>query len=87
MALRAKRHPEFLAERAEGHAEGRLEGRAEGRVEATAAALISVLLARTLPLDDHERRRILAERDPARLERWLVAAVRCASVAELLAMS
>lgn len=32
-ALRAKRHPEFLAERQEGRREGRQEGRREGRRE------------------------------------------------------
>lgn len=73
-ALRAKRHPEFLAERVEGRAEG------------WAGAVIAALAARNTPVRDEERVRILEEHDPARLERWFAAAMSCASVAELLAI-
>jgi len=76
-ALRARRHPEFDAERE--------EGRAEGLAEGLASALLVVLAARGLEPTADERRRILAEREPARLERWLAAAPTCASVASLLA--
>ncbi len=75
-ALRAKRHPEFLAEREEGRAEGEARGRAEG--------LFVVLALRGLDPTEDERHRILAERDPGRLARWLAAARTCADVATLL---
>ena len=73
-AWRAKRHPEFLAERAEGQAEGRAE------------ALLIVLAARGLAPTEEERRRILGERELGRLERWIAAVRDCADVAGLLAM-
>jgi hypothetical protein len=38
-ALRAKRHPEFAAERAEGRAEGLIQGRAEGLMQGRAEGL------------------------------------------------
>ena len=113
-AFRAKRHPEFLAERQEGRAEGREEGRAEGREEGRAEgreegreegraegreegrreglvagraqALIILLAARRLALTGDERRQILHERDPGRLERWLAAAHTSPDVAAVLAL-
>ncbi len=77
-ALRAKRHPEFIAERAEGRAEGEARGRAEG--------LLAVLALRGLEPTEDERRRILAEHDLGRLARWLAAARTCADVATLLSL-
>jgi hypothetical protein len=109
-AFRAKRHPEFLAERLEGREEGRAEGREEGRAEGReegraegreegreegrteglvtgrSQALIILLAARRLELTDDERRRILCERDPGRLERWLTAAHTSPDVAAVLAL-
>jgi hypothetical protein len=89
-ALRVKRHPEFVAEREEGHAEGeargRVEGEARGRVEGRVEGLFAVLALRGLDPTEDERRRILAERDPDRLARWLAAARTCADVATLLAV-
>jgi hypothetical protein len=84
-ALRQRRHPDFLAERAEGREEGRAEGREEGRARGLAEAVLRVLAARGLAPTDPERDRILAERDPERQTRWLTAAVTCRSVGELLA--
>ncbi len=92
-ALRIKRHPEFLAEREEGVLEGearglargRAEARAEGRVEGRAESVVLVLEARGLQPSHDERVRILGERDPVRLGRWLAFAATCSSVAELLA--
>ena len=74
-ALRAKRHPEFVAEREHGRAEGRAE------------ALLIVLAARGLAPTNDELRRIRAERDLGRLERWLAAASTCTDIAKLLAGS
>lgn len=71
-AWRVKRHPEFIAERAEGRAEGLAQG------------LLAVLASRGLEPTQGEHRRILQERDPGRLERWLAAARTCPDVAKLL---
>lgn len=86
-ALRARRHPEFVAERTAGHAEGHAEGLAQGRAEGTlslARALLTVLAGRGLAPTEDEHRRIFAEQDLGRLERWLAAAHICTDVAALL---
>jgi len=98
-ALRARRNPvieEGLAEgrasglaegRASGMAEGRAsgiaEGLAEGRAQGWAEAVLGVLVGRGVAVDREARERILAERDPARLDRWLARAVVCGSATEL----
>jgi Uma2 family endonuclease len=78
-ALIAKRTPELEAAGAEQRAEGRAEGWAE--------AVLSMLVLRGVALDLDARQRILAERDLARLGRWLACASTCRSVAELWAES
>jgi hypothetical protein len=65
---------------AEGLAEGLAEGRAEGRAE----GLLAVLRARGIAVPDAVRERILAERDPERLKRWLDRAVTAASAAAVI---
>ena len=60
------------------------QGRTEGRTEEAARNLLTVLRARGIAVPDAARERILAERDPARLERWIEKAVIAASLAELL---
>jgi hypothetical protein len=62
----------------------RQEGRDEGRVEEAARNLLTVLRARGIAVPDAARERILAEKEPARLERWIEKAVIAASLAELL---
>ena len=57
-------------------AEGRVEGRAEG--------LLTVLRVRGIAVPDAVRERILAEKDPGRLERWLEKAVTATSVATVI---
>jgi hypothetical protein len=56
------------------------QGRAEGRAEEAARNLLTVLQARGLAVPDAVRDRILAQKDPERLERWLEKAVIAASV-------
>jgi len=51
---------------------------------ARAQAVLTVLRVRSIAVPDAERARILAETDPARLERWLEKAVAAASLAEVL---
>lgn len=56
------------------------EGRAEGRAEGTAQALLTVLRARGMVVPDAIRERILAQKDPERLERWLEKATVASSI-------
>jgi hypothetical protein len=65
-------------------AQGRAEGRVEGRAEEAARAVLMVLRARGVAVPDAHRERILAQKDPERLERWLVKAAVASSVAEVL---
>ena len=60
------------------------EGRDEGRTEEAARCLLAVLRGRSIAVPDAARERILAERDSARLERWIEKAVVAASLAEVL---
>ncbi len=60
------------------------QGRDEGRAEGEARALLAVLRGRGVIVSEAARERILAEKDLARLERWLEKAAAAASVAELI---
>ena len=64
--------------------EARKLGRDEGEAKGAARALLAALRVRGIPVPDAARERILAERDPERLERWVERAVVAASVAEVL---
>jgi hypothetical protein len=55
--------------REEGRDEGRKGGRKEGRAEEAARAVLAVLRARGLRVPKAARERILAQKDPERLER------------------
>jgi hypothetical protein len=56
------------------------QGTADGR----AHAVLTVLRARDIAVPDVARERILAQKDPERLERWLERAAVAASIAEVL---
>ncbi len=60
------------------------EGFAKGETVANARAVLTVLRVRGIAMPDAARERILAEKDPARLERWLEKAAVAASVDEVL---
>jgi hypothetical protein len=60
------------------------EGRAEGRAEEAARNLLTVLRVRGIGVPDAVRERILAQKDPERLERWLEKAAVAASVAAVI---
>jgi len=70
--------------RTEGRTEGHTEGRAEGRTEEAARALLTVLRVRGIAVPDAVRERILAQKDPERLERWLEKAAVAASVTAVI---
>jgi flagellar biosynthesis/type III secretory pathway protein FliH len=68
----------------EGLTKGLTEGLSKGRTEATALNLLTVLRVRGIAVPDDVRERILAQKDPERLERWLEKAAVASSVAAVL---
>ena len=65
-------------------AQGRDEGRSEGRSEARAHDVLTVLRVRGIAVSEVARERILAQKDPERLVRWLERAAVALSIAEVL---
>jgi hypothetical protein len=63
---------------------GRDEGRVEGRAEGEARALLAALRARGIPVTEAARERIMTEKDPDRLERWVERAVVATALAEVI---
>jgi hypothetical protein len=57
---------------------------AQGEARGEARALLAALRVRGIPVPDVARERILAEKDPERLERWVERAVVASSLAEVL---
>jgi hypothetical protein len=64
--------------------EGRDEGRAEGEAIAGARAVLTVLRIRGIAVPDAARERIVAQKNPERLERWLEKAAVAVSVGEVI---
>jgi hypothetical protein len=64
--------------------QGRTEGRTEGRAEGEAHALLTALRVRGIAVPDAARERILAQKDPEQLDRWLEKAVVATSLVEVL---
>jgi hypothetical protein len=60
------------------------EGRTEGRTEEAARAVLTVLRARGIAVPDAARERILAQKEPERLERWLEKAAVAASIGDVI---
>ena len=79
MAIQNERGALALARR-----EGRDEGRTEGETAANARAVLTALRIRGIAVTEAARERILAEKDPARLERWLERAILAASIADVI---
>jgi predicted transposase YdaD len=69
---------------AQGLTQGRAEGLNQGRTEEAARNLLTVFEVRDIAVPAAKRERILAEKDPQRLERWLKKAVVASSVAEVI---
>ena len=65
-------------------AQGRAEGEAQGRAEEAGRAVLTALRVRGIVVPAADRERILAEKDPAKLERWLERAILAASIGEVL---
>ena len=70
--------------RAQRRAKGRIEGRAEGRIEGRADAVLTVLRGRGIAVSDAARKRILAQKDLRRLERWLEKASIATSIGDVI---
>lgn len=75
-ALIAKNNAIFEAHRASAHESGLERGRAE--------AVVAILRSRGLECSEVQRARILDERDPERITRWLERVSICTSVDDLL---
>ena len=80
-ALLVKQNPVLEATRAQD----RITARAEGKLEGLAEGLLLVLATRGVSLDPAARARILGERDPERLDRWIARAMTCTTLAEMFA--
>ncbi len=75
---------EFIVTMQGSWKDARKLGREEGRAEGEASALLTVLRGRGIAVTDAARERILAEKDPARIERWIEKASVAGSFAEVL---
>jgi hypothetical protein len=60
------------------------EGRAEARIEERANAVLTVLRVRGIAVPEAARKRILAQKDLQRLERWLKKASIATSIGEVI---
>ena len=60
------------------------QGRAEGRSDEAARALLTVLRVRGIEVPEAARERILSQKDPERLERWLERAIVATSLVKVL---
>jgi len=70
--------------RIEARTEGLAEGRAEGRAAAQANAVLTALRVRGIAVPEAARKRILAQKDLQRLERWLEKAIVASSLREVI---
>jgi hypothetical protein len=77
-------HKTWADARREARTEGLNEGRNEGRTEQAARAVLTVLRVRGIVVPDVARERILAQKDPERLELWHERAIVAASIAEVI---
>jgi Uma2 family endonuclease len=82
-ALVARRNPVIEAVRTEDRAVAKVEGKLEGRLEGKIEALLAVLAARDIDAEV-ARDRIVGERDPQRLARWIARAATASTLAEVL---
>jgi hypothetical protein len=64
--------------------EARRLGRTEGEAAARARDVLTVLQARGVAVPDAARERVMAQTDPARLERWLAKAALASSLDEVI---
>jgi hypothetical protein len=83
--VREMRHELFADAMAEGEVRGKAEGEAKGEAKGKREALLMWLQGRGLAISRAQRAAILACEDLAKLDRWIAASGKAASVEELLA--
>jgi hypothetical protein len=81
---RTPEEEEFIVSMQGTWKEAREIGRDEGRAEEAARAVLTALRVRGIAVPDAAHERILAQKDPSLLERWLERAIVAASLAEVL---
>jgi predicted transposase/invertase (TIGR01784 family) len=83
MAEQDERGRISLAHR-QGEHKGKIEGKIEGRAEEAARSVLTVLRVRGIVVPETARERILAEKEMARLERWLEKSATATSIDAVL---
>jgi hypothetical protein len=81
---RTPREQEFIVTMYTSWEEGRTEARTEARIEARAEAVLTVLRVRGIAVPAAAHKRILAQKDPQRLEHWLEKASTATSIGEVI---
>lgn len=81
---RTPEEEEFIVSMQKTWEKARAEGEAKGEAKGEARALLAALRVRGIVVPDAARERILAERDPERLERWVERAIVATSIAEVI---
>ena len=81
---RTPKEQEFIVTMYTSWEEGRTEARTEGRIEARARDVLTVLRVRGIAVPAAARKRILAQKDLQRLERWLEKASVATSIGEVI---
>jgi len=81
---RTPKEQEFIVAMLKGWEDARAEGRAEARVEVQANAVLTALRVRRIAVPEAARKRILAEKDLQRLERWHEKAIVATSLGEVI---
>jgi hypothetical protein len=81
---RTPEEEEFIVSMQGTWKDARKLGRDEGRTEARAGDVLTVLRVRGITVPDVARARILAQKDPEQLERWLEKAVGATSIADVI---
>jgi hypothetical protein len=77
-------HKTWEEARAEARTKGRTEGLTEGRAKAQANAVLIALRVRGIAVSETARKRILAQKELPRLERWLEKAIVATSLGEVI---
>jgi hypothetical protein len=81
---RTPKEQEFIVAMQKSWEEGRAEARAEARAETQANAVLTALRVRGIAVPEAARKRILAQRDLQRLERWHERAIVATSLGEVI---
>ncbi len=81
---RTPEEQEFIVAMHKSWEEGRAEARAEAQAETRAGDVLAVLRVRGIAVPEAARKRILAQKDLQRLERWLERAIVATSLEEVI---